>query len=404
MTIFIGIILFIIGTLGAFTTAAAGIAYLKISTIYSSLNRLYRAMFKTGMITIAMLISVLIAQMAFSGIDVNIAEDVLAAPATEFSMETEEAAEIEEQENKNTEVITMQEVATDDTSEENIAPEENTVVPEANVAPEQPASQPTITQPTETRSSIIPSFTAWSNIYKGHEYAYIEIEGGVPYVYAPNHRGSFWYDLNNISSGRESSNIVVMANAGLFDTTSLAPLGTTIQNGKVVSSVTSNYSIPRILVVDDSGNVGYTTNSAGGVINSYIDAVTGETVTGRKIISAVYGFGPVVLNGKTATKYSGKIANGYRARQVFCVRAKNKYTIITNTGEGENGGGWNFDDIAEVARRRGCVSAFNLDGGGSTALAWRKSLNQGFQAYATTERHDPTFIVFTADNLAPSGK
>ena len=397
--------MFIIGTLGAFTTAAAGIAYLKISTIYSSLNRLYRALFKTGMITIAMLISVLIAQMAFSGIDVNITEDVSAAPATEFSMETEGVAETEEQKNKNTEEVIVQEIAADNTPEENIAPEENIVATETNVVPEQPAPQPTVAQPTETRSSIIPSFTAWSNIYKGHEYAYIEIEGGVPYVYAPNYRGSFWYDLNNISSGRESSNIVVMANAGIFNDDS-SPRGNTIQNGKIITSSNSNASIPQTLVIDEAGNVGYTNKAITNGVTDYTDALTGKNVSNRKIISAVTAFSPIVMNGKAATEYKSKVANysAYRARSIFCVKGKGSYTLITNTGEGENGGGWNCDDMVEVARRRGCVSAFNLDGGGSTALAWRKSLNQGFQTYATTERYDPTFIVFTADNLAPSGK
>ena len=392
--------MFIIGTLGAFTTAAAGIAYLKISTIYSSLNRLYRALFKTGMITIAMLISVLIAQMAFSGINVNITEDVLAAPATEFNMETEEVAETEKQENKDSEDVATQEVAIDNTPKENIAPEENIVAPEANVVPEQPELQPVIEQPVETASPTVPSFTAWSNIYKGHEYAYIEVENGIPYVYAPNYRGSFWYDLNNISSGRESNNIVVMANAGTFsDNTN--PLGTVIQNGKIIAKNGGGGGHSWTLVVDEFGNVGYVDGSLESDVTDYIDAKTGETIKNRKIISAVYAYIPFIINNKIVNEQQGY--SNYRARQIFCVK-QNSYMFITNTGEGENGGGWNFDDMVEVARRRGCVSAFNLDGGGSTALAWRTSLNQGFQTYATTERYDPTFIVFTADNLAPSGK
>ena len=78
--------------------------------------------------------------------------------------------------------------------------------------------------------------------------------------------------------------------------------------------------------------------------------------------------------------------------------------IISNTGEGENGGGWNFDDMAKVAEYRGCISAFSLDGGGSTATAYRTLPNGNFSVPATTIRHDPTFIVFTSDNLAPRGK
>lgn len=409
MTIFIGIILFIVGTLAAFVAAIAGIAYLRTLSVYIGMRRLYRVSFGVGMLAIAALISTLIAQMLLSGSISDVSEDIaaLSTPAEEFQLIEEDAdtkveiAETPKEEASESEVEAKSEGAEEEVAE---APVQPVAEQPAQPATEQQPAQPVAEQPAVARSQIAPSFSVWSNIYKGHEYAYIEVENGVPYVYAPNNRGSFWYDLNNISSGRESGNIVVMANAGLFDTSSLVPLGTTIQNGKVVSSATSNSGIPRTLVVDDGGNVGYATNSAGGAISSYTDAVTGETVTGRKIVSAVYGFGPVMLNDKTATKYKDKVAKGYRARQMFCVRAKNNYMIISNTGEGEDGGGWDFDDMAEVARRRGCVSAFSLDGGGSTALAWRTSVHQDFSTYATTERNEPTFIVFTADNLAPSGK
>lgn len=275
--------------------------------------------------------------------------------------------------------------------------------PEEPEAKEPELMQTTVATPAVSVRATVPTFDVWRGYYKNFTYNFIEITNGTPYVYMPTSRGNFQSDLNNIVDNREGGNIIVMASAGVYNTTTTEPLGTTIQNNKVLSRAESSDNLPRTLVVDEAGNVGYTTNATSGQIASYTDAKTGKTVTGRKIVSAVYGFGPVVLNGKMATEYKDKIGSGYRARQMFCVK-QDSYIIITNTGEGETGGGWNFDDMVQVAQYRGCLSAFNLDGGGSTATAYRTTLNKNFSILATTERHDPTFIVFTADNLAPRGK
>jgi len=45
--------------------------------------------------------------------------------------------------------------------------------------------------------------------------------------------------------------------------------------------------------------------------------------------------------------------------------------------------------------------AYNLDGGGSTATATRKTTADAFNVYTSTGRKDPTYIVFTADNKFP---
>lgn len=248
--------------------------------------------------------------------------------------------------------------------------------------------------------ATVPTFDVWRGYYKNFTYSFIEIMNGTPYVYMPTSRGNFQSDLNNIVNNREGGNIIVMANAGVYNTTTTDPLGTTIQNQKIIAQ---NGGSNWTLVVDEAGNVGYVKGVVNGTTTDYIDAKTGATVKNRKIVSAVYAFVPFVLNGKAQEEFRSNYQNAYRARQIFCVK-QNSYIIITNTGEGETGGGWNFDDMAQVAQYRGCLSAFNLDGGGSTATAYRTTLNKNFSILATTERHDPTFIVFTADNLAPRGK
>lgn len=378
MSSIIGVVLFIIGTLGAFVSATAWIAYLKTMTAYMGLKKFYRALFSIGILTIATLTSVLMALLLISGQAAGSADGAaaLTQPATETSANDSLAA------------------VDTDANDDLVAVEVETEDAEVTEVTEDVA----VTEPQTL------SLSADTGIYNGHEYAYVEVENGMPYVYLPNNRGTFWYDLNNIASGRESGNILIMANAGIFNNDT-SPRGTLVQNGNVLMAG-SDAGIANTMVVDSEGNVGYTSKAISGDTVVYTDALTGETVSGRKIVSAVTAFSPIVINSEAATEYKSEVANyaDYRARSIFCVRDKGSYTLISNKGEGIDGGGWNFDDMAAVSMQRGCRFAFNMDGGGSTALAWRDSLSSNFSTYVTTERHDPTFIVFTADNLAPSGK
>lgn len=262
---------------------------------------------------------------------------------------------------------------------------------EGEIAPE-----PTVETPK------LPSFSVWRGFLKGFSYNFIEVENATPYVYMPSDRGDFESDVNNVTAGKEGGNIIVMANAGIFSDNT-EPLGSVIQNGKLVSEHEAEGSWCWTLVVDEDGNVGYVNSPVNDTTVDYIDARTGEVMTGKKIVSAVYAFVPFMMNGRAVEEFRSSYEGAYRARQIFCVK-QNSYMIITNTGEGKDGGGWEFNDMVQVATYRGCLSAFNLDGGGSTATAYRISLNNNFTISATTKRHDPTFIVFTADNLAPSGK
>lgn len=366
-TIF-GIVLFTVGTLGAFVAATAAIAYLRTMSVYMNMKKLYRISFSAGMMVIAALLSVLIARMLMPSEIVEAVSDMS--------------------------------VAITDIDSEKIAKK---AIADSTEEIDKKIAREAVKNASVLQASGL-NFNAWTSTYKGKEYAYVEIENSVPYVYAPDARGSFWYDINNIAAGRESGNITVIANAGIFnDNTS--PRGTLVQNGKVILAG-ENSKLENTLVIDDAGNVGYTNKAIENGTVEYTDALTGKKVSGRKIVSAVTAFSPIAINGKAATKYKNRVVNysAYRARSIFCVRDKGSYILITNKGEGIDGGGWNFDDMAAVALRHECQFAFNLDGGGSTALAWRTSLDAGFTPYATTERYAPTFIVFTADNLAPAGK
>lgn len=252
-----------------------------------------------------------------------------------------------------------------------------------------------------------PSFTQGTAKYNGKDYNYIEIRNATPYVYAPKKRDTFTNDLKNIRQKVEGENILIIANAGTFNTSNYEPTGIVIQN-RIQISDRSVSDAWRVLVVDEDGNVGFLNkiSSAANLISanaSYTDAITGLTVTGKKIVSAVSNFGPIVINGTRADQYSNTNSHyrDYRARQIFCIKADKTNVIITNKLEGQSGGGWNFANMAAAAIDRGCKFAFNLDGGGSTSTAWRNSTDEAFKTYSSTSRHDPTFIVYTDNNLPP---
>ena len=421
-----GIILFTLGVVAAFGLARAAILYLKTFQGYQFLKKSQKLAFNLGIILIAGLFSVFSGMIFLSNETMQKAGNMVISWITGTNEKT--IQEVNEPENsvdkkakKQVELpdsfgeVEEKEIAgkTEEpkNNEQENKPKEEKPEDKPEEKPEEkptekPAPATEMPAPVIKKSTLIPSFTVWSNVYKGHKYAYVEVENGVPYVYAPTFRGNFADNINNIRLGKEGKNIVLIANAGIFNEVDSSPVGTAIQNGSVVVAKTKDDKIPRTLVIDETGNVGYTNKAIVNGTTSYTDAMTGKTISGRKIVSAVTGFTPVVINGKAATEYKTKIANysSYRARSMFCVRKNNAYTIITNTGEGIDGGGWNFDDMTTIALRRGCHFAFNFDGGGSTALAWRTSLSQGFTTYATTVRRDPTYIVFTADNRAPVGK
>lgn len=286
-----------------------------------------------------------------------------------------------------------------------ISSSETSSCPEKPNPQDNPSDEHSDTDSTSQDSNNKSSFTVATAKYNGKEYQYIEINNKIPYVYYPNNPTNFKTNLSKIESNTSGGNILIIANAGEFNTKSYAPVGVTIANGQIITSAKASHPI---LVVDENGNFGYAAKSskASALLNgtaSYIDGRTGKTITGKKIVSAVTGFGPIVINNKVAYEFENEKSHykDRRARQIFCTKENGTYVIITNEKEGSSGG-WNFDDMANASIERGCIFAYNLDGGGSTATATRKTTADAFSVYTSTGRKDPTYIVFTADNKFPN--
>ena len=393
-----GVPFLVIGMLAILVVDAFSVSYLKTALLDMRMRKPGFFIGSAGICVASIILSLIMAG-AFLQSPVKAEEERATAEAVEIADVPKAGAVVEETTEETAEGTEPEKPAEPEAKEPELT---QVAAPVTSVAATTPTVQTTQTTQTTsaTQTTAVPTFDVWRGYYKNFTYNFIEIQNGTPYVYMPTSRGNFQSDLNNIVNNREGGNIIVMANAGVYNTTTTDPLGTTIQNQKIIAQ---NGGSNWTLVVDEAGNVGYVKGVVNGTTTDYIDAKTGATVKNRKIVSAVYAFVPFVLNGKAQEEFRSNYQNAYRARQIFCVK-QNSYIIITNTGEGETGGGWNFDDMVQVAQYRGCLSAFNLDGGGSTATAYRTTLNKNFSILASTERHDPTFIVFTADNLAPRGK
>lgn len=242
------------------------------------------------------------------------------------------------------------------------------------------------------------------------EYNYIEIKNATPYVYMPKAHNGFAEVLNNIKNGTEGNNILIIANAGTFDMKKGTPTGVTIQDGKVFSNKSVSYST---LVIDEDGSIGFTSGNVDadkmtrGEV-AYTDGLTGQTISGKKIVSAVSHFTPLLVNGESAKNkyYSGNPGDHYNLkaqRQIICIKADKTNAIITGKNDGRGGGpgGWKDDDMIKIAKEENCHFAFNLDGGGSISTAWRNTINDSFTSYDTSTRLIPSYIVYTDNNLPP---
>ena len=267
---------------------------------------------------------------------------------------------------------------------------------------QQPQEQQEEQQQSGTVTATIKEFkpAGYKNAYQITELS----AGATPYVYAPNNgKGmSSSAAINKL----KNTNAIVVANAGTFEKDTSAT-GRVIVNGTVLKS---GNTCTALVIGQNGKNPGWaekdvSASSLVGGTGQYHD-MNGNLTSG-KIYSAVSCFSPIIVGGKVAdgtsssfnfSKYSGHYRNT-RARQILCVKgtASNPlYSIISNKNEGTSGG-WNWNHMTTVAKDYGCVFAYNLDGGGSTATWTRTSTSADFTHYGGS-RSVPTYLVFTADN------
>ena len=265
-------------------------------------------------------------------------------------------------------------------------------------------------------------------------YTYVNVSGLTPYVFMPTGAGSgtssdFTNTTGMMNTYGEENDIVVAINAGIFYNAGTAtqycfnykePDGVVICDGVVMKSAESlDHTECDILVIDEAGNVGWT--------DYYVDAdalaagtayyydINGNKVIqseteNSKIVSAVTGFVPILVDGEVVYDAADTSLYGYdnfvghytqaATRQIFGVKVDGTYGILTNTTS------WTLETAALAAKAEGFVFAYNFDGGGSaeTVVGYDDSGTytvDAIFAQAKGTRPLPTYMVFTADNDAP---
>lgn len=260
-------------------------------------------------------------------------------------------------------------------------------------------------------------------------YKRVTVWGLTPYVFMPTGAGSENPDDFLTVTGMTERYggeyaIVAAINAGIFYNAGTPTQygfhfreadGVVIADGVVLKSCESiDHSECDILVIDEDGAPGWTDYSADADAlaagDGYYYDVNGDLVTGKKIVSAVTGFVPIVVGGENVYDPADALLHGYdnyvahytaaAPRQVFGVRDDGAYVLLSSVT------GWTLDTAAHAAVTEDCVFAYALDGGGSAETVLGHTDSGGYTARTVRsqfrgERPLPTFLVFTADNKAP---
>lgn len=264
-------------------------------------------------------------------------------------------------------------------------------------------------------------------VFDGNPYTYTEVSGLIPSVFVPT--GADGNNTTNVLGMVEAygkdNNIVLAANAGIFYNNDNNTYcydfkeadGVVISNGTVLKSTESlDHTQCDILVIDSDGELGWAPYHANAdrMVTGDFDAATYYTI-GRtnergkaKIVSAVTGFVPVLAGGEILSGYDNYVAHYSQdaVRQIIGVKEDGTFVLLSGT--------WTLADAAHAAKMQGCVFAYNLDGGGSaeTILGQTKTAIGSLsdhETYAAKElveqsrgaRMLPTYLVFTATNVAP---
>jgi exopolysaccharide biosynthesis protein len=106
-----------------------------------------------------------------------------------------------------------------------------------------------------------------------------------------------------------------------------------------------------------------------------------------------FGFYPVLV---LANKINNGLSNENNIRQAICQIDKNNFIIYTNISN-DRSKGFGLKSLANIMVSDKCVIGFNLDGGGSTNLLYKKKDSKGIIGVRTTSRAVADIIYFYGD-------
>lgn len=206
-----------------------------------------------------------------------------------------------------------------------------------------------------------------------------------PFLYAPNGTGAGTQSTLQMNMQRKFPFAV---NAGIFDVSTVKPIGTLIQNGvKIQQGESIGRNDRMVLTVDRNGDLGYAQQDD-----------NADTMIANGIISAVLSFIPLVINYRSAEEtiestYFDNVSDAQR--QVIGQFGNGDYCIITAEARGfEASTGFTVRQVIQMCIELGLKYAFQLDGGGSAeTVADQKQINPIYEG--TYGRVVPNYLVFT---------
>lgn len=214
-----------------------------------------------------------------------------------------------------------------------------------------------------------------------------------PFVVCPDGTSSATQSALDLA---KESNYYMVINAGVFNTSTNAIDGITIEDSKVVLNTptavhSTNPQAARPLTINSGGYMSYTEYDS-----------DGYELVSDGIVSCVSGFMPLVVNGEAKTDWINLWSSGWSEqdaqRQVIGQFENGDYAIVTSEGRNfDSSTGLTVFQTADLCISFGIKFAYLLDCGGSTeTVIDGKQLNVIYEG--TTGRKVPSFIVFNGTN------
>ncbi len=188
-------------------------------------------------------------------------------------------------------------------------------------------------------------------------------------------------------------------NAGLFNTSTLRPVGQTIIDGIAMTStpMTDDMGSP----ISDVECYPLCIDANGDLSAPYARSVNTADMIADGVVYAVTGWGKVIENfGSCSDTVDNEIVHaGSYIRQVIGQFQNGDYCVCTvdmTRGSVENEAGITYADLAQLLINRGVKFAYSLDGGGSAeTVIGARQLNPIYEG--VNGRAVPTVITFNVD-------
>ena len=194
----------------------------------------------------------------------------------------------------------------------------------------------------------------------------------------------------------KNHNTVFVINAGLFNMTTMVPVGQTIIDGVAVvdESMKDDNGIP----ISDGECYPLCIDSNGVLSASYDRSIDTATMIADGVVQAITGWGKLVEDFKICeADIEAEIVHpGLYIRQSVGQYENGDYCVCTvemNRGSVHNEAGLTYTDLAQIFVDRGVKFAYSLDGGGSSGtVIGNRQLNRIYEG--STGRPVPTVIYF----------